>query len=326
MAKLDDLSATLGADELRSVLMRHGWAVAESRCEGPKSTPQEVLADLRQASQARRRDAVTVLPQFGKLALEVLCLLAILVKTGRAIVFESMLKAHVLPLCLEMMLSRPTSSVLHNAVRAIFSEVVGDPEQGLELVLALLRSGPLMHRFVAEYRCSVDSQASDGSAGVARGRMQVGYMGHVRCMCMELQQLGTTSTEIATALADIPDWLDIVQSDMEATAKLQAEPLGGQHPEAGNQSYLPSFDCFMAARGAMADLSDEIDLSLEDLRDIHEDLDEQQILDLAEVQHRRRTKALTAAEATTESQAEAAKTTRSGDPPCVTLRHQQDKH
>jgi len=307
LAKLDDLSARPGADELKKILVRHGWAVVEAQCEEPRSTLQEVLADLRRASQAVRRDVVTVLPRFGKLALEVLCLLAILVKTGRASVFESMLKAHVLPLCLEMMLSRPTSSMLHNAVRAIISEVVGNVEQGLELVLALVRSGPLMQRFVAEYRCSVESQASVGSTGVARGCMPVGYLGHVRCMCMELQQLGTNCTEIATALADTDDWWDIVQSDMEATAKMQAEPLGGQHPEATNQPFLHNFDCFIAAQGAMADLSDEIDLSLEDLRDVHEDLDEQQILNLAEVQHRRRTKALTTAEALTESQAEATK-------------------
>lgn len=290
--RLSELSTRPGARELRDALERHGWAGQGSRVPHPTGGMEELLKDLRQAAQFRRVDAARTQPRSGGMVLEILCLFALLVKTGRAIVFEAMLVAEVLPRCLEMLLACATSSVLQNAVWAVFSEVIGNKEQGLQSVLALLGLGPLMLRVVAEQHRG--SEARVAAAACDRGpkgsRAHAGYAGHLRGICAELSRLGATVPEVATALARIEGWSEIVLPEIETVENLESEPLGGQHPEATG-SALPNIERLMALNSAMSDASDEVELSLEDIRDINEELDEQQMLDLADVQRRRRAKA-----------------------------------
>jgi len=293
VAQLGELSNRPEAQEVRQSLERHGWSICGPGCPQSISDLQDVLADLRRAAQFTRANATAALPRSGGIAIEILCLFALLVKTGRAMVFEAMLAAAALPRCLDMLLASASSSMLHNAVRAVFAEVIGDSTHGLRLVLALLQADPLMQRVVAEQRAEAEGAPTLDN----RRQSQLGYVGPLRCICADLSKLSAHSPEVANALEGIDGWADAVLPGIESAEQLYSEPLGGQHPQVESTT-MPSFDCLMAMHGAMAEQSEEIDLTLEDLRDINEDLDVQQMLNRAERQmldradmHRRRAKA-----------------------------------
>jgi len=302
-ARLGELSERPGAArELREVLERHGWLhPGPGRPAEESGSLREVLAELRRAAQFRRADAAA--EAAGRVStgmvVEILSLLALLVKTGRAAVFEALLAANALPCCLELLLASASSSVLHNAVRALVSEVLSSCAMGPRLALSLLGAGPLMQRVVAEHRRDAEAR-EEGAARDRYRRSQVGFIGPLRGICTDLVRLATCAPEVAAALADIEGWAEAVVPEIEAAEQLAAEPLGGPLPEPAPNPTLPNFDCLLAMHGAMTDQGgDEIDLTLEDLRDINEDLDvqqmlnraEQQMLDRADLQMRRRAKA-----------------------------------
>mmetsp|Transcript_8264 Transcript_8264/g.23213 ORF Transcript_8264/g.23213 Transcript_8264/m.23213 type:complete len:773 (-) Transcript_8264:115-2433(-) len=281
VARLSELCNKPEAQELRDSLERHGWSVSGPQVPQSINDLQDVLADLRRTAQFARANAAQAPPASGGIAVEILCLLTLLVKTGRSGVLEAMLAAEALPRCLEMLVVSASSSLLHSAVRAVFTEVLSDRTAGVQLVLALLQAAPLMQRVVAEQRLAIE--VNEASVDDKCRRSQIGYMGPLRCICADLSSLSGDSPQIASALERIEGWSETVLPGIESAEQLYSEPLGGTHPDAGSTA-MPSFNCIMAMHGAMAEQSDEIDLSLEDLRDINEDLDVQQMLNRAERQ------------------------------------------
>merc|ERR1712232_619434 len=138
-------------------------------------------------------------------------------------------------------------------------------------------------------RCDCDMDPGrEGNKLCALSQPQVGYMGNLRCICAELCELGGCMPEVATALARVEGWSEVVLPEIEAAEKLQSECLGGRPPVAAGGS-TSEFACLAAMRAAIVNnFGVEVDLSIEDLRDIDEDLDTQQVLDIAEVQTKQR--------------------------------------
>lgn len=231
-----------------------------------------------------------------------------LAKTGRAAVFQAALHARLLKRCLAVLMAPTWSSVLHNALLAVVLEFVSNREQGLHVVLSLLDDGPLMRRIVAELGQAAlaraelaatleleDAEASVGlgasaaapRAGVrGRSTLQMGHIGHLRSICASLCEFGGRAAEVADALARVEGWSEVVLPEVEAMDKLQSEALGGPPPCVSNGAE-DGFDCLLAACANVDDLIEECDLSMEDLRDINEEYDAQQFLDIVG-EHKRR--------------------------------------
>lgn len=203
-----------------------------------------------------RRAAGQLAALAGTTSVEVVCLLALLVKTRRSIVFETLLSAQVLQSCAEAMFAFPWNTLLHNAVRSLFQEVCGSREEGLQIILSFLSNGPLMARLVSEHRAEVEQAHSEGRR---RRTSQVGFMGHLRSISEELCELGKAEGEVAAVLAGIEGWNDFVVPDVDAMVRLRADALGGL-PFPGSAS-----DAFLDANGqwssTLADLVSGVALS-----------------------------------------------------------------
>merc|ERR1712232_865671 len=119
-------------------------------------------------------------------------------------------------------------------------------------------------------RCDCDMDPGrEGNKLCALSQPQVGYMGNLRRICADLCELGGCMPEVATALARVEGWSEVVLPEIEAAEKLQSESLGGRPPAMDSTSEL---SCLAAMRAAMANnFGVEVDLSIEDLRDIDED-------------------------------------------------------
>lgn len=241
------------------------------------------ISGLLHSSRGERTDS-RGFPVAGSVSVEAVCLVAMLVKTGRAIVFETLLSAQVLQSCVEAMLAFAWNGLLHNAVRSLFLEVSGNQEQGLQIILSFLADGPLVDRLVAEHRAEEEAR----SAGLPRRRApQVGYMGHLRSMSAELCDLGRVEPEVAAALDRIGGWNDFVVPDVEAAARLQAEALGGlsppgptPDPSSGWQAAIAGLTDSVFAGSPLwpGCLSDQVDVVDDDIcRGANEDVDDDQL-------------------------------------------------
>lgn len=166
----------------------------------------------------------------GSTTLEVINLLTMLVRTGSPFVFEALLQDELLPRCLELFFRHKWSSLLHNAVRLLLSEVLGGTEgQRSTLVLRLLQEGGLAKRLVSEYEA--EWGLSKMSEGLKLRHPRVGYMGHLHAMCTELRSYGSQVPEVGAALTSTTGWTESVIPALSATDKIQSEALGGGIPD-----------------------------------------------------------------------------------------------
>lgn len=159
----------------------------------------------------------------GSTTLDVVHLLTMLVRSGRDMVLDAVLNEQLLPRCLELFFRHPWSSLLHNAVRELVIEALtGDGSTHRRLALSLLREGGLAERLVAEYGMEWQLR-EEGKRRSAR----VGYMGQLHEICCELRRYGARVPEANEALAAVPGWTDDVLPALDATTKVEADPLGG---------------------------------------------------------------------------------------------------
>jgi len=221
--------------------------------------------------------------------LEVVCLLSQLLKTGRDIVFQAASDLDLLPKCLQMLFHFPWSTLLHNALRSVINEFVNNREQGFAALLALIARSDLMQRVADE----VGSEAEARNAGHRqRSRPRVGYLGHLRILCEDLAELGKMETEVSDALSQATGWKDVILPEIEFVQRLQNASGTPQAPSAegspNGTGDASEFDCISAVRTAMANLTEELDLSLEDLRDLDEEMTASAALEMASAHHARR--------------------------------------
>jgi len=289
--------------EVRTALVPHDWTGA-----GFSRLPDRarLTADFRHAKQCWRKGFETVHPSPGSVAIEVLCLLAILVRTGRAIVFQTLLRLNTLALCFEVFFSFPLNTLLHNAMKMLIVEIISNQDCGHQIILALVRHVPVMNRIVIEHRLELESQTVGGvtSRGGKRKRnhSRAGYMGHLYWFCMELKELGQRTPEIARALAETAGWDDMVLPETEARSRILAEHLGGASSAVSPSPASPlhptdsfgevnEFDCFKAVGSVVAGVTDEVDSKVEDARDLnedHEEIEMQEMLNRGTVRAQRR--------------------------------------
>jgi len=236
-------------------------------------------------------------------AAEVARLLALLAQTRRSSALAALRGANALSRCLGALLATPWSSILHSALRAVILEVIANEDDGFAAVVAMIKDVEVMRQVVQEHRAAVEARNAIAAAAAAEEGEErqepgfspvedVGYLGPLHSICAELYELGSRVPEVASALAAVEGWDEVVVPEILAMQTLQAEPLGGPTPDvAGPTSPLCNFDCMEAMRMAMGELNDEMDLSLEDLRDINEEFDMAQMVEMADLHSRRRAKA-----------------------------------
>jgi len=160
----------------------------------------------------------------GSTTLEVVNLIAMLARTGCAGIFEAMLQEQLLPRCLELFFRHPWSSLLHNAIKLLVSEVLSASDgERPRLVLSLIRDGGLVERLAAEYK----EEELELRGGARRRDPRVGYMGQVQAMCCELRDYGMRVPECGAALQAVSGWSDVILPAIDATQRVQAEKLGG---------------------------------------------------------------------------------------------------
>lgn len=249
----------------------------------------------------------------GPVALEIVRVLVTLARTGCQDAFDAFAQFKILKRCILALFACPWSSVFHNAIRAVFIEVTAHREQGAPLVSELLLDAGLMEQVVGvhrKWRLAVFHLAADAAEATCDnleepipGETQesqnpktkfatscdVGYLGPLLCILSEIHGLAQSNADVAAALQTVPGWRETVEPELVAMETLQSLPLGGPP-----QTVLPrpadnadNFDCLAAVRGAVGELS-EVELNLEDIRDVNEDFDV--MLDMADVHRRRRAK------------------------------------
>lgn len=223
----------------------------------------------------------------GATVLEVLCLFSHLAKTGREIVFQAACSADLLSTCLQLLFHFPWSTLLHNAVRSLVNEFLGNNEQGLPTVLALIRRSDIMERVAAE----VGDESYARNGGSRDLRLRVGYIGHLRLLCEDLNELGRSHSEVGDILSRTNGWTNIVLPELEGLQRLMNT---SGTPQAASAEGSPSgfgqvseFDCISAVRSAMANLTDELELNLEDLRDLDEEMNASAV-EMASARHAQR--------------------------------------
>jgi len=116
-------------------------------------------------------------------------------------------------------------------------------------------------------------------------------LGPLHCICVQLHTLGESFPEVESALVSLEGWLEVVVPEILAMESLKAEPLGGPMPDSSSSGNC-DFDCMAAVRSAMGEMSAEVELSLEDLRDVNEELDLAEMVHMADFHRRRREKAV----------------------------------
>lgn len=219
-------------------MSEHGQALVHELCSHFRRIRSALDAAL-------RRDTTAPMPlgpvnNVEVTTLEVISLLATLVRTGAVEVLESVLQNQLLPRCLEVFFNHPWSSLLHNAVKALFNAVVNPPCQGSEgalnestetrrkLMQQMLWEGGLVDRIIAEY----EEERKYQSQGVGQRRKppRVGYMGHLHGMCHDIQEFGLRIPECGVNLASAMGWSDIVMPTVDASLRIQNELLGGGVP------------------------------------------------------------------------------------------------
>jgi len=211
-------------------------------------------------------------------------LLAMLAKTGHPAVFESAEVVQALPRCLRVVFRYPWHNLLHNAVVSVIHEFAAHGPLAAQLICTLLARRELVEQIVAE----LEHDALVQKSVAASTKQSAGYAGHLRAICLEIFSLSEQCASIREALDETEAWSSTLLPELEAIKKLESEPLGGSDPRSSAVSVRPEFDCISAMNTAMSNLTDEVDLNLEDLRDLDEELDAQQAIAMASAHAKRR--------------------------------------
>jgi len=168
----------------------------------------------------------------GDVTVEVINLLTTLVKTASVPVLEAIRKELLFAQCMNIFFSHPWSSLLHNSVYLLFSEIVKCASH--ELVCSLVASCDLVERLAAEFA----REESSGTSG--RRRTRVGYMGQLRCIACELKEFGGRSQVFQEYLDSEEGWTNHVLPSLERIAAITSEELGGGL-RAGDKGMASSF-------------------------------------------------------------------------------------
>mmetsp|Transcript_49824 Transcript_49824/g.108370 ORF Transcript_49824/g.108370 Transcript_49824/m.108370 type:complete len:614 (-) Transcript_49824:135-1976(-) len=192
----------------------------------------------------------------GNTSLEVVNLISMLTRTGHNAILEAILREQLLPRCLELFFRHPWSSLLHNSVKSLVSEVMTSTA-GIRqsLIAALLSEGGLAERFIEEYK----AEATERADGIRYRHVRVGYMGHLHLMCTELCEYGSRAVQVKDALSQFSGWRDEILPALDATKKTQAEELGGG---------VPDWDRGLSASGSAISISDSHSQSYTEETDI----------------------------------------------------------
>lgn len=267
----------------------------------------ELLADLRRMVQQRRAAMIgssaiansdPASPSStagGAVTIEILRLLSLLARTGRVGVLDAFAHVDVVPRCLRALFACRWSSVLHCAATAVLTEVIRsrDRERAVQLLLTLV-DRPEMRELVAVLQAArtarealLTAELESAADGLGRAASpQAGSLGALRWFSKELCECAAEAPEVAEALSGIDGWTDVV-SEVEYSDRLRDEPLGGPLPATEG-----AFDCLAAVRAAVASASaHDADFSLEDMRDLHEEMDVTDLIQMSDLQRRRRAKA-----------------------------------
>lgn len=283
----------------------------------------ELIADLRAEVQRRKATmtgaeaAASADPGCpaavagGALTIEVLRLLMHLAMPAAQLcsavdVPDALARAEVLQRCLRALLTCRWSSVMHCALGAVLAEAIQATRErcGLPVVLALIEDTVLMRQLVSALCLAREArevlaaeqeklEASDNAADLRphTRAFQAGSLGVLRLFASQLCACAAEIPEIAAALDCLEGWSEVVVPEVEYFSRLREEPLGGPLPSLGGPG---AFDCLAAVQAAVASGAvgeDNEDFSLEDLRDLNEELDMADLIQMSDLHKRRRAKA-----------------------------------
>lgn len=168
-------------------------------------------------------------PKPGRMSsvLEVILLLTLLVKAQREAALHAFQKEQLLPVCIKALFLHPWSSLLHNAVATLFSEVLCAADSATEvLFMSFVSTGGLMETVVSEFRKHPRGGDDSGQPKV----VSVGYMGQLHQLCCEVRSFAKLTPKCGAALAKLKGWVDVVLPALDVTCKMLAEELGGGVP------------------------------------------------------------------------------------------------
>jgi len=210
---------------------------------------------------------VGTVPSVGITILEVLSLLTTLVRTGSSEICEVLLAEQLLPRCFEVFFRHPWSSLLHNAVRSLLSEIMSSLDSTrTAVILSLLREGALLERITAEY-----AEEEKYRAGGRKKHPRVGYMGVLHNMCLDIRDYGSRIVEIGAVLAAMSGWNDTVLPAVSATSRIHGADLGGGVPSEDRNLASSSITMgSISSQGGSEQKEDDFVLD-----DIQDDLDEE---------------------------------------------------
>lgn len=165
----------------------------------------------------------------GSTTLEVVSLISTLTRTGSDVVFEEILNTGLLPCCVEVFFRHCWSSLLHNSVTLLLSEVLASSEGNRpKLVDQLLNEAHFASRLVQEYTADVEWSRLAPKQRHAR----VGYMGQLFTISTQLRDYGVRcSSQVREQLASTAGWTEVVLPTLEGIQRLHSLPLGGGIPE-----------------------------------------------------------------------------------------------
>eukprot|EP00931_Biecheleriopsis_adriatica_P061451 TRINITY_DN36950_c0_g1_i1.p1 TRINITY_DN36950_c0_g1~~TRINITY_DN36950_c0_g1_i1.p1 ORF type:complete len:1023 (+),score=217.79 TRINITY_DN36950_c0_g1_i1:83-3151(+) len=177
-------------------------------------------------------DMALVMPQgticaVGGTTYEVVSLVSTLLRTGLEVILEAVLNNNLLPSCVEVFFRHPWSSMLHNSVRMMLSEVFSSAEGSrIDLARQLLKEARFAERLVNEYSAEAEVKAST----LRQRHARVGYMGHLFHVACELRDLGSKLPEVSEMLMSTSGWAEVVLPALEALHSIHNEELGGGVP------------------------------------------------------------------------------------------------
>mmetsp|Transcript_70212 Transcript_70212/g.205876 ORF Transcript_70212/g.205876 Transcript_70212/m.205876 type:complete len:679 (+) Transcript_70212:70-2106(+) len=160
----------------------------------------------------------------GSATLELIFLLALLTRSSRSAVLNAFEREQILPRCFKLLLRHPWSSLLHNAIGSLFSEILAiSDEDSVMLVKGFTRPGSIIESVVAEY-----SAQERFDSGERQRQPRVGYMGQLHVLCCDLRDFCDNSHECGSAVASVRGWSSTVQPAVSATLRVFDQELGVQ--------------------------------------------------------------------------------------------------
>lgn len=107
---------------------------------------------------------------------------------------------------------------------------------------------------------------------------------------MDLCRLGGYCTEVYDVLVSVNGWTDVLMPEIEDVQRVQNELLGEPPPDGAPSTPggSPYFGFTSEVQSGMANPYDEVDLNLEDQRDLDDELDAEQAIAMASAHARRR--------------------------------------